>query len=242
MTEALPRLLLVEDDAVSRQFLAEALRGLPAEVDAAGTIAQACGFASRHAHALWLVDAHLPDGDGIAALTRLRELDEATPAVAITAERWQREFDRLEAAGFVEILQKPIALPDLQANVRRLIGLGPGKVADAAVPRCGKRPVWDAEQALAAMAGNRAAWLVLGRLFLDELPQQREQLRQAHELGDAAAMHGLLHRLTASSGFVGASRISAAVLALARSPLDPRLWRDFEHAVEDTLATALPQS
>ena len=242
MTEALPRLLLVEDDAVSRQFLAEALRALPAEVDAAESIEQACAFATKHAYALWLVDAHLTDGEGVECLARLRPFDDATPAVAITAERWRHEYDRLEAGGFVEILQKPIAMRSLQANVRRLIGLAPQAIADAPMPLCGKRAVWDEERALAAMAGNRAAWLALGRLFLDELPVQREQLRQARDIGDAASMFGLLHRLTASSGFVGAARIGETVLALSRSPLDEHRWQMFEHAVEDTLATPLPQS
>lgn len=242
MTEALPRLLLVEDDAVSRQFLVEALRTLPADVDAADSIAQACAFVTQHAYALWLVDAHLPDGDGVACLARLRMCDAATPAVAITADRWRREFDRLEAGGFIEILQKPIAIPALQANVRRLVGLGAQTIADAPMPRGGKQPVWDAEQALAAVAGDRAAWMALGRLFLEELPQQRAQLRQSRDSAEVSSMHDLLHRLTASCGFVGAARLAAAVRALARSPLDEQRWQDFDHAVEDTLATPLPQS
>lgn len=242
MTEALPRLLLVEDDAVSRQFLVEALRALPAEVDAAQSIEQACALATRHAYALWLVDAHLTDGEGIECLARLRVFDATTPAVAITAERWRHECDRLEAGGFVEILQKPIAMRSLQGNVRRLIGLAPQAIADASMSLCGKRPVWDEERAMTAMAGKRAAWLALGRLFLDELPSQCEQLRRAREVGDIASMSGLLHRLTASSGFVGAARIGEAVRALVQSPLDAHRWQVFEHAVEDTLATPLPQS
>lgn len=242
MTEALPRLLLVEDDAVSRQFLVEALRALPAEVDAADSVAQACVFATRHRHALWLVDAHLPDGDGIECLARLRALDAATPAVAITAESWQHEFERLDVGGFVEVLQKPIAMHVLQANMRRLLGLDAQAIADARPMRCGKRPVWDAEQALSAVAGNRATWLALGRLFLEELPLQRQQLQQSRDIGDTVSMRGVLHRLAASSGFVGAARVSAAVSALAQSPLDSQAWQDFGHAVEDTLATPLPQS
>ena len=39
------RLLLVEDDPISLDFLSEALSGVPAQVDAAGDIASASGLA-----------------------------------------------------------------------------------------------------------------------------------------------------------------------------------------------------
>lgn len=236
MTEALPRLLLVEDDAVSRQFLMEALRALPAEVDAAASIAEASAIAARHSHALWLVDAHLPDGDGVECLTRLRAIDDATPAVAITAETWKQEFDRLEAGGFVEVLQKPTTMHALQANVRRLAGLGTQAIADAPSPRCGKRPVWDDDTALAAVAGSADTLHALRDLFLAELPEHRLHLHQAQNRGDAQAIRALVHRLTASSGFVGAARLHDAVLALSRSPLDASALQAFDHAAEDTQA------
>lgn len=242
MTEALLRLLLVEDDTVSRQFLVEALRALPAEVDAASSIAHACELAATHQHSLWLVDAHLPDGDGVACLARLRTVDTSTPAIAVTADRWREEFDRLEAGGFVEVLQKPISIQALQANVRRLAGLGAQAIADTPAPRCGKRPVWDEARALRAMAGNRVSWLALGQVFLEELHQVREQIGRAHEAGDASTMHALLHRLSASCGFVGAARLAGTLPALSESPLDAQAWQNFNHAVEDTLATPLPQS
>ena len=55
-----PRILLVEDDAVSRAFLAAAAEGLPATIDAVDSCAAARAV---QAHGdLWLIDANLPDG------------------------------------------------------------------------------------------------------------------------------------------------------------------------------------
>src|SRR5690606_33004214 len=68
-----PRILLVEDDPTSRAFLQAATEALPAVVDIAGSVAEALALATRHAHALWLIDAHLPDGSGSELLRVLRD-------------------------------------------------------------------------------------------------------------------------------------------------------------------------
>ena len=54
-----PRLLLVEDDPVSQTYLAEAARALPAEVDCAGSVAEALLLAGQHGYDVWLIDAHM---------------------------------------------------------------------------------------------------------------------------------------------------------------------------------------
>ena len=66
-----PRVLVVEDDAVSRAFFVEVLSGLPLAVEAVGRCDDALARAAAHAHALWLVDARLPDGDAVALLLHL---------------------------------------------------------------------------------------------------------------------------------------------------------------------------
>src|SRR5690606_26492213 len=70
-----PRILLVEDDPVTQAYLAAVLEALPATVDAvasAGEAMRAVSGGGRGTHALWLVDAHLPDADGAGLLARLR--------------------------------------------------------------------------------------------------------------------------------------------------------------------------
>lgn len=230
------RLLLVEDDAVSAAFLAEALAALPARVDVAGSIAAALRRARAGAHALWLVDAHLPDGDGLDCLRALRGLH-ATPALAITAGAPRAELDALCAGGFLEVLLKPVSVALLQGTVRRLLG---APVATIARPAAGKLPVWDEARALAAIGGNPASLAALRRLFLDELPAQRAQLGQAQARGDAAAVHAIVHKLRASCGFAGAARLAREVEALAASPLDAARLLRFGDAAEDALAAGPP--
>jgi CheY-like chemotaxis protein len=226
-----PRLLLVEDDPVSRSFLGEALAGLPAVVDLAQDIAQAVQLAAANPHALWLIDAHLPDGDGGDCLEALRELHDV-PALAITAGASRAELDDLCSRGFLEVLLKPVSIALLQATVRRLLGERADSVRE---PRGGKLPVWDEARALAAIGGSRASLQALRKLFLGELPALRAQLVDARAADDIQSMQAVLHKLKAGCGFVGASRLAQAVLALSKEPMDADALSRFGFAADDAL-------
>ena len=226
-----PRLLLVEDDPVSSSFLSEALTALPAQVDTAADIAQALRRAAQHSHALWLIDAHLPDGDGNDCLKALRAIRD-TPALAVTAGASKDELDSLCANGFVEVLRKPVSIALLQGTVRRLLG---ECVEFEPEPDPGKLPVWDEARALAAIGGSRLALQALRKLFLAELPSLREQILVAQRAGDAQSVRAVLHKLSASCGFVGAVRVARAVEALARTPMDAAALRRFDFAATDAL-------
>lgn len=226
-----PCLLLVEDDLVSRAFLSEALAALPAHVDAVENIAQALHLANTRQHALWVIDAHLPDGDGCDCLEALRRIDD-TPALAVSAGASRQEMDALCAAGFLEVLPKPVSIALLQATVRRLLG----EQFDAlAMPLAGKLPVWDEARALAAIGGSHSSLKSLRKLFLDELPTLRQQLVAAHGRGDTRSMQAVLHKLRASCGFVGATRMAQAVETLARDPMDASALLRLDFASGDTL-------
>ena len=232
------RILLVEDDPISRSFLEAALAEVPARVDSTSDIASAMGLARRHPHALWIVDAHLPDGDGIDCLQALRTIG-GTTALAVTASTARDELDALCSAGFVEVLCKPVSVALLCASVRRLLGQ---PVPGIREPLPGKLPIWDEAQALSAIGGDQNALLKLRAMFQSDLPGLREELRRAWTSADAPAALRVLHKLKAGCGFVGAARLARAVDALAVSPLDPGLAALFEFAADDAFAWRASQS
>lgn len=238
----MPRILLVEDDPVSRAFLAAAVEALPAVVDAAADCAQARQLASRHpGHDLWLVDANLPDGSGIDLLMALRATAPHTPALAHTASQQRADLDPLLAAGFLEVLVKPVTTQALQAAIRRTLDGGVAMTvtaADSATSACGKLPNWDDAAALAALKGEQAHVDALRRLFLDELPAQRQAILAALAAGDVERARRELHRLHASCGFVGAARLGAAVRALEAEPRSGSALQRFDDAAGDLLAPA----
>ncbi|QIL20978.1 response regulator [Thermomonas sp. HDW16] len=226
----LPTLLLVEDDPVSAVFLRDAAAALPAEVDAAGSIAEAMAAASLRRHDLYLIDANLPDGRGEVLLQELRRRGLIAPALAHTAARDTAIRERLLAAGFVDMVSKPLGVAELHAALRPHLAIAP--------PTCGKQPNWDDDAALAALGGQRAHVDALRGLFLKELPGQRQRIEAAAAGGDEAAIREELHRLVASCGFVGAARLAAAVRELQSVPLDAQAFQRLDFAMDDLLGPA----
>lgn len=225
------RILLVEDDPVSRAFLAQALEVLPARVDAIASAAQARACANAGIdHDLWLIDAHLPDGGGPALLASLRARAPWTPAIAHTAGVDVATAASLRAAGFVEVLRKPITCVALRAVVRCVLG-HPVAVADAV----NQQPGWDDAMAMAALRTDHSQVQALRWLFLDELAAQRNAIVQALAAGDRATAASVLHRLRASCGFVGAVRLEAAVSSLQREPGSTDALQGFVAASEALL-------
>jgi CheY-like chemotaxis protein len=240
-----PRILLVEDDAVSRAFLAGALAALPARMAVAAGAAEALALAAGGKRFdLWLVDAHLPDADGGALLAALRLLAPSTPALAHTAARDPGCTTALRAAGFDGVLRKPVGLAVLRASVRNAL-------------RAPMRPAAATGATLAVAEPAAAAWstggsaappvpridaaarrTMLRALFHAELPVQRIAVEQAIAAGDVAAAFGVLHRLRASCGFVGAAALAAAVRALQSDPASLDALRRFGACVDAVLALA----
>lgn len=236
MTSIPPRILLVEDDPVSRSYLCTALQALPATVDAADSVAAAVALVAAQRYDLWLFDAHLPDGSGIELLLRARARDPDAIALAHTATDDPDLFAALAAAGFREVLAKPLPVAAVRSTVRRALGLrgdgdadGDASTADAGLP------VWDDDAAERALNGNRAHIATLRSLFVAELPGLRERVAAAARSHDFEGVQGELHRLRASCGFVGAARLAHATQALHRDAASVLLLRSFDEAAQDTL-------
>ncbi len=226
----MPRILVVEDDLVSAAYLREVTASLPALVDVAGTVAQAVALAEAHVHALLLIDAHLPDGSGQALLLALRQNGVVAPALAHTAAGESTFRDELLAAGFVEVLRKPLGITDLKLALQRHL---PPVVTATAAPA--DLPRWDDAASLAALGGQRANVDALRGLFREELPGQRHRITQAFVDGNAAGVRDELHRLVASCGFVGAARLGHAVRQLQAMPLDKAALATLQSEITEVL-------
>lgn len=217
MKQRMPRILLVEDAPVTQAYLTAVLEAWPATVDAVATAGDAMRAVSggirggRGHHALWLVDAHLPDADGASLLVRLRSVAPWTPAIAHTASRERVEIDALLAAGYERVLAKPVAAGVLRAAVEAALQ------PRSAVAEAGMDPEWNVA--------------VLRRLFRDELPAQRATVNLAAQTGHRGDMASVLHRMRASCALVGAQHLDAAVRALQRAPGSRAALDGFNRAI-----------
>lgn len=228
------RLLLVEDDPTSRAFLAAALAALPACVDEAESCAQARSLVADSHHDLWLIDANLPDGHGADLLAELRKYIPNGLAVAHTASREPAAREALFAAGFIDVLVKPMPAANLQAAVKRLLSLPSCSTSEPEADEY-VSPVWDDAVALSALNGESANVRALRGLFRDELPAMQSAIHAALDAGDRKALSDTLHRLDASCGFVGATRLARIVQTMRHEPTADGLITRFDQAIRELL-------
>jgi CheY-like chemotaxis protein/HPt (histidine-containing phosphotransfer) domain-containing protein len=231
-----PRILLVEDDPVSRAFLGAAVGSLPAIVDAADSMAAAITLANANPYDLWLFDANLPDGSGAELLARLRVRDSTTPALAHTAAQDADVARVLRESGFQHVLVKPLPSSAVQSALRQALGRNDGSQS----PAGGAVADWDDETAARALNGNREHIAALRKLFLAELPAVGERVRNAFRNEDFQGLHDELHRLRASCGFVGATRLQQAVQALGEDDRSHERLQEFTMAAQALTSVAVP--
>lgn len=234
MTDPIPRVLLVEDDPVSAAFLQAALERIPARVEVAPTCGRARALLRGGDHALLVCDANLPDGRGDALLRALRDTGVGMPAIAHTASREAAEHECLLAAGFLEVLVKPLSTSEVLAAARMALGFA-GSVA-LPVATGEEAPLWDDAAALDALLGDHAHLAALRRLFVVELRSMRAAIARAIEAAEPASLHPVLHRLRASCGFVGAARLCELARLMSEDPAGH--WPAFDAVAAETLAQA----
>jgi signal transduction histidine kinase/ActR/RegA family two-component response regulator len=118
------RVLLVDDDADTREFLAAALQTSGAELVAVASAAAALEVIARWRPDVIVSDIAMPEQDGYVFIRTLRALaDEAggrTPALALTALARPRDRVRALAAGFQTHLPKPVDPDELVLAVASL--------------------------------------------------------------------------------------------------------------------------
>lgn len=114
------RLLVVEDDPVTRAMLAGYFTDHNFEVAEAGSCAECRQKIKKHGAELVFIDVQLPDGDGFELA---REIQSLSQAGIIFVTRRDTEVDRilgLEMAGD-HYVTKPINLRDLLARARSVL-------------------------------------------------------------------------------------------------------------------------
>ncbi|RQO36506.1 DNA-binding response regulator [Herminiimonas sp. KBW02] len=140
------KLILLEDENVLRQELAEFLGDLGYEVDAVATLAEFRQLYSASSHQMAVLDLTLPDGDGMNLIRELRQLGHRIGIVVLTARGGTpdkiagldegadyylaKTADLDELAATLAALKRRLALPEangcwiLEVGRRRLLPPG----------------------------------------------------------------------------------------------------------------------
>src|SRR6185369_10952098 len=115
------RVLIVDDEADVRDFLATALMLAGAEVASAASATEAQARLAAGTPDVVLSDLAMPDRDGYTFLRELRAAGRTMPVIALTALASATDRQRAITAGFDVHLAKPAEPPVLIATILRVL-------------------------------------------------------------------------------------------------------------------------
>ena len=113
--------LIVEDEEIIRTTLHEYLVSEGYDVVSTGSVTQAIQLAKARDFQIAICDVQLPDGDGVALLRRLQQLQSHLFVLIITAYATVENAVEAFKAGAFDYLCKPVIFDDLSFRLQRLL-------------------------------------------------------------------------------------------------------------------------
>lgn len=122
--EGTKRVLVADDNPVSRELIREILEDDGYEVIEAGDGGEALEKLRNHHPDLALLDIQMPVKDGNTVLREIRADPQLSklPVAALTAYAMQGDREKALALGFNVYITKPIEIADFRARVAELLG------------------------------------------------------------------------------------------------------------------------
>lgn len=218
--------LVVEDEAVSRDVACQLLRHFGYQVSAVDSGPAALAMIRDAMCDIVLMDYRMLDMDGLETTRRIRA-GEAGPAgatvpiIALTAQAFVTDRQACLDAGMNDFLTKPVVADALIATVAHWAGRradSPGQLGStpgepASSPSEAGPAVFDpgviATLPMVADGSQPHYAQVVLQLYLQSVPPLLHQLRQAAEQGDVPKAQHAVHTLKSSSAAVGALALAA---------------------------------
>ncbi len=217
------RILLVEDNAINREFATELLRSEGIEVDAAPDGAVAVEKVRKHDYDAVLMDIQMPLMSGLEATRKIRSLGREPglehlsrlPIIAMTALAMSSDAEVSSAAGMNDHVTKPIS-PDRLMTVLQHWICPDAEAAPslAGSPRGGstipaeflRLQTLDAREGLRRIGGKPEAYLRQLQRFREHYANAIAELRQLLSQGPRQA-EAFCHASKGVSGNVGATAL-----------------------------------
>jgi len=248
-------LLVVDDSAMNRDLVERALGLEGASVSLAADGQQAVQILASRPDAFdaVLMDVQMPVMDGLTAIRLIRqELGlTALPIIAFTAGVRDEQQAAARAAGANDVLAKPMDLDEMADLLSRWVRPLPVPSAVSAAPAATPAaepdfpdiPGIDREKAVKRLGRDRAMFLSLLELFIEDNAQAVALARAELAAGDRESAGRRMHTLGSNAGFLCALEVMAAArrleaaIANGEEALEPALA-----ALEQQIAALIADS
>ncbi|MDK2752090.1 MAG: response regulator transcription factor [Halomonas sp.] len=191
------KLLLLEDDDLLAESLAESLKDNGYLVDLAASLKAAKSLMATEHYELAILDVGLPDGSGLDLLAQWRRQKRDTPILILTArDTWEDKVVGLET-GADDYLTKPFHEAELMARLKALLRRQSGQLSQVitlngiSLDEAGQRVCLEGEtwRSLTATEFRLLRYLML---HPDRIHSKEQLLEQLYALDQDAAAPNLV--------------------------------------------------
>ncbi|MEC9295290.1 MAG: response regulator transcription factor [Pseudomonadota bacterium] len=191
------KLLLLEDDDLLAESLAESLKDNGYLVDLAASLKAAKSLMATEHYELAILDVGLPDGSGLDLLAQWRRQKRDTPILILTArDTWEDKVIGLET-GADDYLTKPFHEAELMARLKALLRRQSGQLSQvitlngSSLDEAGQRVCLEGEtwRSLTATEFRLLRYLML---HPDRIHSKEQLLEQLYALDQDAAAPNLV--------------------------------------------------
>jgi len=209
-----PKILLVDDDDLSRRMMALLLSEKGYNYDIASNGLEAIEAVKSQPYDIILMDLQMPMMDGFEATSKIRNWEagnQHTPIVALTAMLFDDEIQKCLSVGMDDCISKPFNTESLFQLIETYTGQSKGQAQTKDLQETTgiDEPVMlDIQSALPRFSKDVKIYREFLNEFIDDLPQRINQFRTFFLSGDFKALADSAHNLKGISASMGAKQLS----------------------------------
>ena len=237
------RILLAEDNRISRKVALRTLENLGYHAEAVTNGAEAVEALTRDDYDLVFMDCQMPELDGYEATGRIREgadgvRNPRVPIVAMTANAMKGDREKCLEAGMDDYVTKPIHAQDVLDAIERQLAEDDedGEIVDEERPPAGK--IFDRDALLASLDNDLEFLGDVVAAFLHDTPKLVGDLKTAVQQNRPTDAADIAQALEAAAMNLTAERLANSSRALHQNARDgmtdgPQLLAAVEQAFVD---------